>query len=157
VIGEERALARPTWMLVVTGIAFAAAIGLTRFAIDRSISMERAKEQERTARAEKDRAKEALRAMAEQMRVLQVEIDGFDERVGALQKQLLAAQTAADRKRVTDEIATANTAKREVQRKLDAAAAAQAHSHRVKKLDFSHCQGTALGCLDEKDRSGKRR
>ncbi len=145
----EVAKKRPTWMLVVTGVAFAAAIALTGFAIDRSLTMERAKEQERAAQVEKAKAKEQLRELGEQMRALQIEIDAFDGRLAGLQQKLVAAQTAADRKRVADEIAAESAAKREVQRKLDAAAAAKAHADRVKVRDYRHCQDTPLGCIDD--------
>jgi hypothetical protein len=146
----EVAKKRPTWMLVVTSIAAIAATGLLLFAIDRSRDMERAEEQQRLALIEKEKAKQELREYQERMNELRLEVEKFDDQVAGLQKQLEDAQTQADRKRVAQEIAAANEAKRELERKMAAERAARERAERIERVDVSKCTDTALGCLEHK-------
>jgi hypothetical protein len=143
----EVARKRPTWMLVVTGLAAAAAVGLALFAVDASRTTERAQERQQLAMVEKEKAKDALREAQTRMTALQADIDEFDVRLGKLQDQLVHAQTKADRDRVAGEIAAAAADKREKQRQLDIAKAKKDHDDRVAPIVVdSKCTGTVLGC-----------
>ncbi len=143
----EVAKKRPTWMLVVTGLAAAAAVGLTLFAVDASRTTERAQEKQQLALAEKETAKSALRDVQARMAALQADIDEFDVRLGQLQDQLIHAQSKADRDRVAKEIASAAADKRDKQKQLAANQAAAEKAARNVIIDVKGCTDTALGCL----------
>lgn len=146
----EVAKKRPTWMLVVTGMAALAAVALTVFAIDRSRSMERAQHQQQVAMAEKEKAKEELRAFGARMAALQAEVDEFDAQIVGLQNKLATAQSQADRDRVATELAAANAQKRETQKRLERERLAREKVERERPIDVTGCTSTALGCLKHK-------
>ena len=93
----EVAKKRPTWMLVVTGIASVAAVGLIWFAIQRQHESDTANE--RTAIAQQERA--AAIAMAEDARTKLEQVDAtlavLDGKVSSAIHDVGISQTKADR------------------------------------------------------------
>ena len=93
----EVARQRPTWMVVVTGIALAAAIGLVLFAVQRT----RASEADRATKAEAvaiaRQAQQERQELAVEVERMARDLDELDRKVGGAIDAVTAAQTEADR------------------------------------------------------------
>ncbi len=142
----EVAKKRPTWMIAVTAIAGLAAVGLSWLAIDRSNEMARAEEARIIATREKDKAREDLLETQKRLDGLRGDVDRIDGNIARLTTQLESAKTAAEQKRVAQELAAQAEAKRVARLRIAEEEARKAKIERNKKIDVTECAKTALGC-----------
>jgi hypothetical protein len=143
----EVAKKRPTWMVVVTAIAFAAACGLTWFAVERSREKDIAEQKRAAALALANQAQQEQAEMVRKLAELELAIDEQDKLLTKAQKSLLAAQSKADIAKAKADIDAANKAKAIARQRAWEIEQQRLHEERVKVLDVSKCTGTALGCL----------
>jgi len=145
----EVAKRRPTWMIAVTATALAAAIGLTWFAIERSAAAEHAREKESAALKAREDAKAEVRKTRLALAALEDEVAASDAKLGGLQQKLALAQSAADRRKLEQEVADERRANAERQRKIAAEKAHAAWVLRNQKIDVSKCVDNPTGCLKQ--------
>jgi cytoskeletal protein RodZ len=133
----EVAKKRPTWMLVVTGFALVAAVGLIFFALwSKHNSDEAAAKQEKAEQIAKQAVQEAKEA---QDRVDQLDRDMKDqnERLAAADTAVKSAQTDADRKAALSNLDKLRQQKFEMEQRIAAAKSAAAKAERAKGVHLS--------------------
>jgi hypothetical protein len=122
---EALAKTRPTWMVAVTCVATLAAGVLVWFALSSRNSAADAKEKERQAQLDRDRAKEESRQAQLELERIAKDLEANSAVIQQLIKRVELAQTEADRKKANDEL------QREKDR-LARIAAAQAKANKEK-------------------------
>jgi hypothetical protein len=115
----EIAKKRPTWMLVVTGMALVATIALGWYAVERAGERDIADQARIAADNEKREAQRMAQQAREELDRLALEMDAQDARLVAAQKALIGAQTKADREAAAALIAAANRERAEIKRHQD--------------------------------------
>lgn len=143
----EVAKKRPTWMIAVTAMAFAAACGLTWFAVERSREKTAADERRNHALLEAKQAQEEQAAMAKKLDELKLAIDEQDKLLTKAQQSLIAAQTKADIAKAKADIDAANKAKALAKQKAWELEQERIRRERLKPVDVRGCTDTAVGCL----------
>lgn len=141
---EEVARKRPTWMLVVTGVAFVAAVGLGIFAYGRARDTARAEERTRAAQLQQEQAKRDAEESQRGLDKLQADSDARKQRMDELEKQLQgkidAAKAAEIQKKLEKEHAdqvAADKRAEELRKKKE-------WEIRHAKIDVSNCVGQAV-------------
>ena len=140
---------RPTWMLVVTGIALVAAVGLVFFAIQRMNESEKSKENEKAAQIERDQAVKAAQEAQEKVERLALDLADLDKKLGAAVDGVVAAQTDADRSAAKGKLEALRREKYEMEQRIAEAKAAAARAERKKGFKVSkECEANPLakGC-----------
>lgn len=143
----EVAKKRPTWMVVVTALAFVAACGLTWFAVERSREKDRADAKRAAAIQSQQEAEADKAAMAKKLDELKLAMDDQDKRLTKATTVLLAAQNQADIDQARAEIVAANKAKAIAKQKAWELDQERLRRERLAPVDVSKCTGTALGCM----------
>ena len=143
----EVAKKRPTWMIVVTAMAFAAACGLTWFAVERSRDKAIAEEKRIIAEREAKQAADEQAKMAKQLDELKLAIDEQDKLLTKAQQSLIAAQTKADIAKAKADIDAANKAKAIAKQKAWDLEQQRLRNERLRPVDVRGCTDTAVGCL----------
>jgi hypothetical protein len=143
----EVAKKRPTWMVVVTALAFAAACGLTWFAIERAKEKAIADEKSAAAQLAAKQAADEQAKMGKQLDELKLAIDEQDKLLTKAQQSLIAAQTKADIAKAKADIDAANKAKAIAKDKAWKLEQERLKKERNTVIDVSGCTGTAVGCL----------
>ena len=143
----EVAKKRPTWMIVVTALAFAAACGLTWFAVQRAREKALADEKSAAAQLTAKQAADEQAKMAKQLDELKLAIDEQDELLAKAQQSLIAAQTKADIAKAKADIDAANKAKAIAKQKAWEIEQARIKKERGQIIDVTGCTDTAVGCL----------
>jgi len=145
----EVAKKRPTWMLVVTGIAIVAAIGLVFFAIERKKAQEKADEENRIAQIEKDKAEQRMKELNAQVEKFQRDLDEMDSKVTKAVADVAAAKDASDIKLAQNRLMELQREQAEMKQRVAAAKAAAEKAERNKGLHVSkECMDNPLakGC-----------
>lgn len=140
---------RPTWMLVVTGIALVAAVGLVFFAIQRMNESEKSKENEKAAQMEADVAKKSAADAQEKVERLAKDLADLDQKLGAAVDGVVAAQTDADRSAAKGKLEALRREKYEMEQRIAEAKTAAARAERKKGFKVSkECEANPLakGC-----------
>jgi len=143
----EIAKKRPKWMMVVTGLAVAAGLGLGYVALDRARDAQVAAEKQKAAEHEKQVAKEQAAQAQVELASLEKSLDSSDAKLADLTTSLIAAQNDADRLRLKHQIDEQNKIAAQERQRIEELKQKKWHDDRVKKIDQSNCLGTALGCL----------
>lgn len=146
----EVAKKRPTWMIVVTALAFVAACGLTWFAVQRSREKAVAEEKRIAAEFAAKQAADDQAEMAKKLDELKLAIDEQDKLLTKAQQSLIAAQTKADIAKAKADIDAANKAKALAKQKAWELEQERIRKERLKPVDVHECVGTAVGCLKHK-------
>jgi hypothetical protein len=144
----ELAKKRPTWMLVVTGLALIATIGFGWFAMERARESEHALQQQAAANRVRDEAKEQARQARAELDRLAQQLDQLDAQVATAERTLLAAQTKADREAAAAAITAANRQRALVRKEQDEARRRADAAARAAGVDISHCLHNATDCID---------
>src|SRR5688572_30317066 len=145
----EIAKKRPTWMLVVTGLALVATIGLTVFAVDRSQQREEADRQRILAENETQRAQKDAEEVRKEFDKLVAEMEALDAQVMKAEKVLREAQSAADRKRAAELVAETKRQHWEAQQRKDELARKLREKERGKIIKITEeCKNAAIGRKD---------
>lgn len=145
----EVAKKRPTWMLVVTGIALVAAVGLVFFAIQRMKESDASKEAEKAAQIERDAAVKAAAEAQEKVERLAADLADLDKKLGSAVDNVVAAQNDADRAAAKGKLEALRREKAEMEARIAEAKAAAARAERKKGVKISkECQDNPLakGC-----------
>lgn len=143
----EVAKKRPTWMIVVTAMAFTAACGLTWFAVERSREKAAAEEKTRIAHLAAQQAADEQAEMAKKLDELKLAIDEQDKLLAKAQNSLIAAQSKADIAKAKADIDAANKAKAIAKQKAWEIEQARLKKERGQIIDVRGCTDTAVGCL----------
>ena len=143
----EVAKKRPTWMVVVTALAFAAACGLTWFAVERSRAKAIADQKKTVAELAAKQAQEEQAAMGKKLDELKLAIDEQDKLLTKATQSLIAAQSKADIAKAKADIDAANKAKSIAKQKAWDLEQERLRKERLKPVDVHECTGTAVGCL----------
>jgi hypothetical protein len=146
----EVAKKRPTWMVVVTAMAFVAACGLTWFAVERSREQARAEAKRNAALLLQQQAEAEKVEMAKKLDELKLAMDEQDARLTKATNALLAAQNQADIDEARAEIVAANKAKAIAKRTAWELEQKRLRDERNQVIDVSKCTDTAVGCLKHK-------
>ncbi len=145
----EVAKKRPTWMLVVTGIALVAAVGLVFFAIQRMKESDASKEAEKAAQVERDVAVKAAAEAQDKVERLARDLEDLDKKLGSAVDGVVAAQTDADRSAAKGKLEALRKEKYEMEQRIAEAKAAAARAERKKGFKVSkECEANPLakGC-----------
>ena len=140
---------RPTWMLVVTGFAIVAAIGLIFFAIQRKNDADEADKQAEIAKKAKDEAVAAAQEAKDRLVKLEKDLDEIQEKVGKAVNDLSVAQNDADRQAARGKLAEAQKEQYEMKQRVATAKAAAERAERNKGVHISdECKNNPLakGC-----------
>jgi uncharacterized protein YhaN len=138
----EVAKKRPTWMLVVTGLAIVGTIAAGIFAvhlIGSSAADRAAKEKAERAR---DQAVQEAKEAQEKVEKLSNDLADLDKKVNTAVNGVVAAQNDADRKAAAANLATLQQQKRDMEQRIAAAKAAADKANRAKGVHLSQ------ECLD---------
>lgn len=146
----EVAKKRPTWMIVVTALAFVAACALTWFAVERSRERDRAEAMREVAMQARRQAETEKADMAKKLDELKVAMDDQDKRLTKATNALIAAQNQADIDEARAEIVAANKAKAIAKQRASELEQERLRKERGQVIDVSKCTGTALGCMKMK-------
>ena len=145
----EVAKKRPTWMLVVTGIALVMAVGLVFFAIQRMRESEESKKKELEAQVQRDEAVKSAQEAQEKVERLAADLADLDKKLGAAVDNVVAAQSEADRANAKAKLEQLRKEKAEMEGRIAQAKAAAARAERLKGAKISkECQENPLakGC-----------
>jgi hypothetical protein len=143
----EVAKKRPTWMIVVTAVAFAAACGLTWFAVQRAREKAIADDKSAAAELVAKQAADEQAKMVKQLDELRLAIDDQDKLLAKAQQSLIAAQSKADIAQAKADIDAANKAKALAKQKAWEIEQARLKRERGQVIDVRGCTDTAVGCL----------
>jgi hypothetical protein len=152
----EIAKKRPTWMLVVTGIALAATIGLGWYAVDQAAESARADEQRIAADNQTRAAQEDAKRAREELDRFAKELEALDAIVADAGKKLGAAQKQADRDAAAAAITAANLRSAELRKQQ--ADAERRRWEAERKGGFivdPACLHGSIDCIDGKPRKNK--
>lgn len=148
----EIAKKRPTWMLVVTGMALVATIGLGWYAVERAAERDRADQARIEAENEKRLAQQEAKEAREELDRLAKQMEEQDARIAQAQKVLLGAQNKADREAAAAIIAAASRERAEIQRRKDEIKLKAWKKKRGEQIKISEeCKANPLapGCIPD--------
>jgi hypothetical protein len=152
----EVAKKRPTWMVVVTGLALLATIGFGWFAMERARESEQARQQQAAADHARDAAKEQARQAQVELDRLTDRLDTLDAQVALAERTLVGAQTRAEREAAAAAIAAARQQRAEIRRQQLEAERRRLEAERKGGYHIDEsCLHDSIGCIDGKPKRRK--
>ena len=145
----EIAQKRPTWMLVVTGLALVAAVGLIFFAINRMRESDAASEAKRKAEAAAAQAIKDASDAKEKLAAVERDLAEIETKVGQAVNAVVEAQSDADRANAKARLQKLQQEQYEMKQRAAAARAAADKAERLKGVKISkECMENPLakGC-----------
>ena len=133
----EVAKKRPTWMLVVTGLAMVAAVILIIFAVKKMSETEQAQSQSEKDRAAAEEAIKASKEAQDKVAKLQTDLIDLGHRVDQATDALAAAQNDADRSAARAKLDQLRKERAEMEQHIADAKAAAAKAERAKGVHVS--------------------
>lgn len=133
----EVAKKRPTWMLVVTGLALVAAVALVIFAVQRQNQAEKDRAAKVLAEQQAEQAMKESREAQERVAQLDSEFRDLGDKLSGAQVALTAAKTEADRRAAQAKLDELNQQKLEMERRIQAARAAAEKAKRKGGIHLS--------------------
>jgi colicin import membrane protein len=146
----EVAKKRPTWMLVVTGIAIVLTVGLVIFAVQRKHDSDEANARRAEAELIAQKAVQDAKDAQDQVDKLAHDMKEQDDRLAAADKAVKSAQTDADRHRAQENLDQLRQQKLDMEQRIQAAKDAAAKAERKKGIHLSkECieNPLAKGCV----------
>jgi hypothetical protein len=143
----EIAKKRPKWMVAVTAVAVCAGIGLGYLAIQSAREADAASQKRQIAETQKEQAKRDAAESRAQLAIIEKSLDDTSVKLDGLTKALLIAQSDADRKRLSAEIAAERKKEADDRQRIVDWKKHQDDIDRHHGLHNDGCLGTALGCL----------
>src|SRR5450432_3651598 len=136
----EIAKRRPTWMVVVTGLAVSAGLALTWFAVDRAGEADAANAAAEQMRKDRTRAVAELQQSRDELAKIHHRLDDVEVTLAAAVKAVGTARTDADR-----QLAPHRDSKTKVNVEVRTP-----HNEIRPRLDMASCSNTPTGCLDKR-------
>lgn len=133
----EVAKKRPTWMLVVTGFALVAAIGLVFFAVQRKHESDAAELSAKQAEDERVKAVAIAKEAKERVDRLDADMKSQNDRLAAADAALKIAVTDADRKNAQKNLDALRQQKFEMEQRIAAARSQAVKAERAKGVHIS--------------------
>jgi colicin import membrane protein len=133
----EVAKKRPTWMLVVTGFALVAAIGLVFFAVQRKRESDAATITAKAAEEERAKAVAIAKEAKDRVDQLDADMKAQNDRLAAADAALKTAVTDADRKEAQKNLNALRQQKFEMEQRIAAARSQAAKAERAKGVHIS--------------------
>jgi hypothetical protein len=136
----EVAKKRPTWMLVVTGLALVAAVALVWFAIQKASESSQSEEDKIAAQKKADEADKVAKDAAVRVAQLESDLKVMAKQIDDATTALENAQNDADRSKARAELDKLRQQRADMERRAADAKAAAEHRERMKGIKDT-CQG----------------
>ena len=133
----EVAKKRPTWMLVVTGLALIAAVAFVIFAVKSLNESKVSKQAETIAKRNEAESKKLADEAQERVAKLEADMGEMNKRVDSAVDALSTAQTQADRDSANSKLAALRREKAEMEQRIADAKAARAKAERKAGVKIS--------------------
>jgi hypothetical protein len=133
----EVAKKRPTWMLVVTGLAVVAAIALIFIAVQKMRESSESADSERAAKIEAQKAIDAAKDAQTKLEQVEKGLDDLNDKVAKAVDSVVAAQNDADRASAKAHLIELQKEQYEMKQRVAAAKAAADKAERAKGVHIS--------------------
>jgi len=143
----EIAKKRPKWMVAVTGLAVCAGVGLGYLAIQSAREADAASQKRQIAETQKEQARRDAAESRAQLAIIEKSLDDTSAKLDGLTKALGIAQTDADRRKLSDQIAAERKKEADDRQRIIDWKKKQDDIDRHNGLHNDGCLGTAVGCL----------
>lgn len=144
----EIAKKRPTWMLVVTGMALVATMGLGWYAVERAAERDRADQARITAEHARQVAQDDARQSRAELERIATAMAEQDARIAQAEKALAGAVTKAEQERIATDIRKAHEEKARLDELRRKAKDRQDKIDRNQTIDVTQCLHGSTDCID---------